>query len=100
MAWPAAAAATTVWNSLLHTITDDLNNTSLYQFLNPDLELSSTEGPISINSVTLSSTAIHLTGWHMACFLSLFPYLLTYLHASKYENEYEYEDDDDDYYYY
>ena len=36
----------------------------------------------------------------MACFLSLFPYLLTYLHASKYENEYEYEDDDDDYYYY
>ena len=38
------------WNSLPHTIADDLN--ILYQSLNPDLKHSSTEDPISISITT------------------------------------------------
>jgi len=56
-------AAPCVWNSLPHTITNDLN-----QFLNPDIKHSSTEGPISNHSVTLTAPAICLIGRHTACF--------------------------------
>jgi len=52
-----AHAAPRVWNSLPHTITDDLN-ISLHQSLNPDLKHSSTQGPISNHSVTLIAPAI------------------------------------------
>jgi len=53
-----------VWNSLPHTITDDVNISA------PDLKHSSTEGPISINndSVTLTTPVIRLIGRHMPCF--------------------------------
>jgi len=49
-------AAPRVWNSLPHTITDDLNNSR--QISNPYLKHSSTEGPISKHSVTLIAPAI------------------------------------------
>ena len=68
-----AQAAPRVWNSLPHTIADDLNISA--QFLNPDLKHSSTEGPISISnhSVTLTVPAIR----RIAAFLNLFAYFTT-----------------------
>jgi len=42
--------------------------TSLHQFSNPDLKHSSTEGPISNHSMTLTVPTIRLIGRHTACF--------------------------------
>jgi len=53
----------------------------------PDLKHSSTKGPISNHSVTLTAPAIHLIGRHTT-FLNLFTYSLTYLQLQQPANYY------------